>query len=135
MQPNADRPSDLELQILGVLWERGPSTAREVLEAMPDGKARAYTSILSVMQVMRRKGLLGLAPERQKLAHVYTPAVSRNDVVGPMMRNLIHRVFAGRHVTAVQQLLHDAEISPKELADIRELLDTLEHQREAPRHD
>ena len=52
------KPSDLEMQVLSVLWERGPSTAREVLEAMPDGKKRAYTSVLSVMQVMEKKGLL-----------------------------------------------------------------------------
>ena len=53
------KPSDLELQILSFLWEKGPSTAREVLEAIPDGKKRAYTSILSVMQVMEKKGFLG----------------------------------------------------------------------------
>ncbi|MBP8909980.1 MAG: BlaI/MecI/CopY family transcriptional regulator [Phycisphaerae bacterium] len=48
------KPSDLEMLVLSVLWERGPSTAGDVLEAMPDGKKRAYTSILSVMQVMER---------------------------------------------------------------------------------
>ena len=51
------KPSDLEMQILSVLWDRGASTAREVLKAMPDGKQRAYTSILSVMQVMEKKAL------------------------------------------------------------------------------
>ena len=51
------RPSDLELQVLAVLWRRGPSTAREVMEALPDGKHRAYTTVLSVMQVMEKKEL------------------------------------------------------------------------------
>ncbi len=52
------KPSDVELQILGVLWEAGPLAVRDVLERMPDGKSRAYTSILSCLQVMEKKGLL-----------------------------------------------------------------------------
>jgi predicted transcriptional regulator len=51
------QPAEFELQVLGVLWEHGPSTVREVLERLPDGKPRAYTSVLSVMQVMQKKGL------------------------------------------------------------------------------
>ena len=58
------QPAEFELQVLGVLWEHGPSTVREVLERLPDGKPRAYTSVLSVMQVMQKKGLL--AAKRQK---------------------------------------------------------------------
>ena len=134
MSQSFHRPSDLELQILGVLWEHGSSTARDVLNAMPDGKDRAYTSILSVMQVMRRKGLLELAPHRKKLAHVYAPAVTRSAVVGPVMRNLLQRVFAGRPAQAVQQLLDEAEISADELSEIRGFLDAVEDRTKEDRH-
>ena len=53
-RPSNDRaePSDLELQVLSVLWERGPSGVREVMEEIPDGKPRAYTTILTVLQVL-----------------------------------------------------------------------------------
>ena len=53
------RPSGVELQVLAVLWDKGPSSVRAVLEAMPDGKDRAYTTVLSVMQVLEKKGLVG----------------------------------------------------------------------------
>ena len=129
MRRTTAQPSELELQILGVLWQHGPSTARQVLGAMPDGKERAYTSILSVMQVMQKKGLLTLAPQKQKLAHVYRPAVTRAAVLGPMMRNLVQRVFAGRPANAVQQLLNDAQLTDDELQEIRRLLDEMQSQR------
>ena len=130
MPRSAPRPSDLELQILGVLWRRGPSTAREVLTAIPDGKKRAYTSVLSVMQVMHQKGLLALAPKKRKLANVYRPAFSRRAVLGPIMRNLVQRVFAGRPAQAVQHLLNESDITDEELTEIRQLLDEMEARRE-----
>ncbi len=55
-------PSRLEMQVLSVLWQRGASSVREVLAVMPDGKARAYTTILSVMQVMEKKGSSPMSP-------------------------------------------------------------------------
>ena len=69
-------PSGLELQILSLLWAEGPLTARQVLERMPDGKPPAYTTILSVMQVMEKKRLLSRRPVGT--ANVYRPAVTRS---------------------------------------------------------
>ena len=65
-------PSEFELQVLGVLWRDGPSTVRQILERLPDGKERAYTSVLSVMQVIsangvRDQGLTDLSRERRLL--------------------------------------------------------------------
>jgi predicted transcriptional regulator len=114
------KPSDLEMQVLSVLWERGPSTAREVLEAMPDGKKRAYTSVLSVMQVMERKGLL--AHTSKGTAHVYEPAVDRRDILQPFMRRLLTEVFGGRPAAFVQALLSETSVSDADLAEMRRLL-------------
>ncbi len=114
------KPSDLEMQVLGVLWDRGPSTARDVLEAMPDGKQRAYTSILSVMQVMEKKGLLTHTSRGN--AHVYGPAVRREQVLKPFLRKVVTEVFAGRPAALMQALLSDAAVSDEELAEMRRLL-------------
>ena len=114
------RPSELELQVLSVLWERGPSTVREVLEAMPDGKRRAYTTILSVMQVMEKKGLLN--HRRKGLAHVYRPRVRKGEILRPLMRGLLQNVFGGRPSEALQYLLTDADIDEAELNEIRRLI-------------
>ena len=114
------RPSDLEMQILSVLWDRGASTAREMLEAMPDGKKRAYTSILSVMQVMEKKGLL--KHRNRGLAHVYSPAVSKRKIIQPFMRKVLNEVFAGRPSAMMQALLTETAVSNRELAQINKLL-------------
>ena len=127
----ATRPSDLELQILSVLWRRGPSTVRQVLHAMPDGKKRAYTTILSTMQVMEKKKLVTHTAEG--LAHVYRPAVSKRRIVKPLLRNLITTVFGGSASAALQHLLTDADVSDEELAEIRALIDDHQRRRESLR--
>jgi BlaI family transcriptional regulator, penicillinase repressor len=113
-------PSKLEMQVLSVLWGQGPSTVRQVLEAMPDGKARAYTTILSVMQVMEKKGLL--THVTQGNTHIYEARVSRGKVIGPVLRGLVRNVFGGNPVAAFQHLLAESEISGAELDAIKRLI-------------
>ncbi len=87
------RPSELELQVLGVLWDRGPSSVRAVLEAMPDGKDRAYTTILSVMQTLEKKGLV--RHTQQGPANIYHSKARRDQVVEPLMKDLLRNAFGG----------------------------------------
>ena len=115
------KPSDLEMQILSVLWDRGASTVREVLKAMPDGKQRAYTSILSVMQVMEKKGLL--KHTNRGVAHVYSPAVTRKTIIRPFMHKVVNEFFGGRPSAMMQALLTETPVSDAELARIRQLLE------------
>lgn len=114
------KPSDLEMQILSVLWNRGDSTVREVLEAMPDGKKRAYTSILSSMQVMEKKGLL--RHTNRGAAHVYSPAVNRKKIIQPFMWKVLNEVFAGKPSAMMQALLTETSVSENEMARIQKLL-------------
>jgi len=118
---NATKPSDLEMQILSVLWDQGPSTAREVLESMPDGKQRAYTTILSAMQVMEKKGLL--KHTRRGVAHVYKPATPKRKILQPFVRKVVTEVFGGRPTAVMQALLDDGRISDEDLAQMRKMLD------------
>ena len=114
------RPSDLELQVLTVLWERGPSSVRAVMEALPDGKERAYTTVLSVMQVMEKKGLLGHTVQGQ--ANIYHPLVKRQQVLRPLMKELLRNVFGGSPALALQSLLDGGRVSDEELAEIRQVI-------------
>jgi BlaI family penicillinase repressor len=114
------KPSGLEMQVLSVLWERGPSTAREVRDAMPDGKKRAYTSILSVMQVMEKKKLL--THTNKGVAHVYRPAVNKHHVLQPFLRRMLKEVFGGRPAAMMQALLDETSVSETDLAEMRQLL-------------
>ena len=120
----ATRPSELELQVLAVLWERGPSPVRAVQEALPDGKDRAYTTVLSVMQVMEKKGLIGHSQQGQ--ANVYHTLVKRGQVLRPMMRELIRNVFGGSPARAVQSLLDGSKLDAEELAQIRQVIQDAE---------
>jgi len=113
-------PSRLEMQVLSVLWRRGASTVREALAAMPDGKARAYTTILSVMQVMEKKGLVSHVAQGN--VHVYQARVSRQEVAGPFLRGLVRQVFGGSAATALQHLLAEEPVSRRELDDIKEII-------------
>jgi len=113
-------PSRLEMQVLSVLWKHGPCTVREVLGAMPDGKARAYTTILSVMQVMERKGLVSHVARGK--AHVYASCMSRAKATGPLLRNLVKHVFGGSALAALQQFLSEAAVDRKELKEMRNLI-------------
>lgn len=129
MAKRKPQPSDLELQILGVLWDRGTATVREILEALPDGKRRAYTSVLSVIQVMEKKGLVKHQREREGLAHVFRAAVSRKQVVGPLLSGLVRKLFGGRPSIAVQQLLTETEADASEIEEVRRFLDDFEEGR------
>jgi BlaI family penicillinase repressor len=119
----ADRPkpSDVELQVLSVLWRDGPLTARQVLERLPDGKERAYTTVLTTLQVMEKKKLV--THERNGVAHVYSPIVKQNQVLRPLLRGLIDKVFGGSAATAMQHLLREADVNADELSQIRQMLD------------
>jgi BlaI family penicillinase repressor len=114
------RPSELELQVLAVLWERGPSAVREVMEAMPDGKDRAYTTILSVMQMLEKKGLVGHTQQGQ--ANIYSPVRPRGQVLRPLMTDLMRNVFGGSPARVLQCLLDSAPPDEDELAKIRDVI-------------
>jgi predicted transcriptional regulator len=115
------QPSDLELQILGVLWARGPSSVRDVLESMPDGKARAYTTILSCLQVMEKKGLV--AHRREGQGYIYRPAVEKKRVLGSVVRQLLRNIFGGRPSVALQYFIAETDCTPDEIDQLRRLVD------------
>lgn len=123
------RPTELEMQVLTVLWETGPVTVRQLLDQLPDGKQRAYTTVLTVVQLMEKKKLLTRSRGEGGVAHVYAPAVTRQQVVKPMLRGLVERVFGGSATAAVQHLLSDASVGRDELRQIREMIDAMDDKR------
>jgi predicted transcriptional regulator len=114
------KPSDLEQQVLAVLWEKGSGTVRDVIAALPDGKQRAYTTLLTVLQVLEKKGLV--RHTRDGLAHVYHPKVTREEVVQPLLKGLVRGVFGGEPARVVQALLDTGAVGPAELKQIRKLI-------------
>lgn len=115
------KPSALELQVLGVLWDKQKATARDVLNAMPDHKERAYTTILSVLQGMQKKGLVKRSTTG--VTHIWSAAVTRAQTTKPVLRDLIRDAFSGSPAMALQQLLGSEKMSADEIDELRSLLD------------
>ena len=116
-RPRNEGPTPAELEMLRVLWERGPSTVREVLEALNSSRKRAYTSVMSLMNVMVEKGLLSRAPPGR--AFVYNAKVTRRKTRSQMLKDMLDRVFDGSANLVVAHLLEQAKPSEEELEEIR----------------
>ena len=122
MATDAPRPTATELDILRILWDRGPSTVREVHEVIGKDRKIGYTGVLKFLQIMTVKG--SVVRNESQRAHVYEPsepaAVTKRRVAADMLR----RVFGGSASDLVQCLLDDDKVPPAEIALIRGLLDT-----------
>jgi BlaI family penicillinase repressor len=116
-------PTEAELDVLRVLWDRGAATVREVHEAVAAAKPVGYTTVLKQMQVMRRKGLVRRS-ERFR-SHVYEAAQPRSDVQQHLVRTLLRQAFGGSARSLLQSALGRRKVSPKELAEIQTLLDEM----------
>ena len=122
--PEPPRPTDAELVILRVLWRRGPSTVREVHEALRASQDSGYTTVLKQLQIMMDKGLV-LRDDRER-AHVYSARLSEQRTQRQLLGDLVDRAFGGSSVQLVLQALSGRRATPKERRDIRALLDELE---------
>lgn len=114
------RPTDAELAILRVLWKRGPSTVREVVEEMRH--QGAYTTVLKTLQIMTEKGLVRRNEDER--THVYEAAASQSSTQKQLVSDLMHRAFDGSAAKLVLQALQAGRTSPDELEEIRRLLET-----------
>ena len=113
------KPTDAEVAILRVLWSRGPSTVREVAEAM--GREGAYTTVLKLLQIMAEKGLV--RRDESTRTHVYKATASADQTQQQLVTDLVDKVFAGSAAKLVMHALATGKASPEELAEIRKLLD------------
>jgi predicted transcriptional regulator len=118
------RPTDAELAILRVLWDRGPSTVREVHAALSETQGSGYTTVLKLLQIMTDKGLV-VRDETQR-AHVYASQLGEQRTQRQLLGDLVDRAFAGSPAKLVLQALSDRRATQEELRDIRAMLDRLE---------
>lgn len=118
------RPTDAELGILLVLWQRGPSTVREIYEQLSQERPIVYTTILKIMQNMTEKGLL--IRDESARAHVYRAAQSEEAAQKRLVGDLLDRVFGGSAQKLVMRALSARKASAEERAQIRKLLDEME---------
>ena len=118
------RPTDAELAILRVLWERGPSTVRDVHEELNRDGATGYTTILKLLQIMTEKG--HVVRDETERAHVYEARYSEQKTQRQLLSDLADRAFGGSAAKLVMQALSGRKATAEELGVIREFLDQLE---------
>jgi predicted transcriptional regulator len=120
-RPKEEQPTGGELEVLKVLWDRGPSTVRDVMDVLNESRARAYTSVMSLLNVMTDKGLLVREPQGR--AFVYRPAIEREATLQRMVGDLLGRAFEGSTSQLVAHLLDQSQPTARELAEIRKAIE------------
>lgn len=122
------KPTEGELEILNVLWSRGPSTVREVHEEISRVKPAQYTTVLKLMQIMAEKGLVGR--DESERAHVYSAAQARERTQRQIAGDVLQRAFGGSARSLMMGALSARKVSKDELDSIRQLLDDYEKENE-----
>ena len=120
-------PSNTELEILHVLWNRGPSTVRQVFDVMRKERDVGYTTVLKIMQVMAAKKLV--KRDESDRSHIYSPAVEEKSVKRRLVTDLLDRAFDGSAAGLVMHALSGKKASREELDEIRRLLDEQERRK------
>jgi predicted transcriptional regulator len=126
-QANRPRPTDAELEILRILWKRGPSTVRDVYEELQQTKPVGYTTVLKFMQIMAEKGLVRRNEEQR--THVYAAMAPQESTQRQLVNDLLDRAFGGSAMQLVMQALSAKRATPAEIQEIRHMLDRYEEKR------
>ncbi len=127
MKQMPHKPTSSELEILRVLWTRGPSTVREVHDSLSETKELGYTTVLKLLQIMTTKGTVR-RNETQR-AHVYEACLPAAQTKRQIAGDMLQRVFEGSASQLMMHALAGAKASPKEIEELRQMLDEFERNR------
>ena len=124
-RPRHEHPTPAELEVLQVIWQQGPSTVREVMTELNRNRPRAYTSVMSLMNVMAQKGLINQKPQGR--AFVYSANVTQNKTQDRLVGDLLNRAFDGSASALVAHLLQQARPDGEELKEIRKSINEFDN--------
>jgi predicted transcriptional regulator len=116
------KPTEGELAILQVLWQKGPSTVRQVHESLESARPTGYTTTLKLMQIMAEKGLV--ARDQTSRTHMYTAKLPQHQTQHQFVTDMIAKVFGGSSAQLVMHALSSHSASKEELAEIKHLIET-----------
>ena len=122
-RPASSQPTEVELQILRILWERGPSLVREIHARLEADKGTSYSTTVKMLSVMLDKGLV--RRDEEATPHVYRAVMTRERAKRRMLAELIGKVYDGSAKSLVMHALSSQKASPEEIDEIRQLLDEL----------
>lgn len=120
------QPTDAELEILQVLWQRGAATVRQVNEELGQEREIGYTTTLKLMQIMTEKGIL--QRDTAQRVHIYKAAIAEDETQKQLLGRFVDAAFRGSAMKLVMQTLGNHEASAEELAEIKDLIHRLEQE-------
>lgn len=118
------KPTEAELEIMQILWEKGPLTVRQVNDLLNESRRVGYTSTLKTMQIMLEKELL--TRDADQRSHIYSPALQPDEVQDNILDHVLRTVFRGSRTNLVMQALGNHKASAEELEEIRKLIRQME---------
>ena len=119
-RPKSEHPTRGELEVLKLLWQRGPCSVRQVWDVLDQQRRRHYTSVASLLAAMTQKGLL--AAEVQGRTLIYRAVAAQEKTIGRMVEDLLQRAFAGSASALVLRVLDQCHPSPEEMDEIAKIL-------------
>jgi len=122
------KPTESELEIMQILWEKGPSTVREVNDRLNLNRRVGYTTTLKIMQIMTDKKIL--TRDTGNRSHIYSPAIQPEEVQSTILDHVLRTVFNGNRSSLILQALGNHSASEKEMDEIRALIKKLEDQKD-----
>jgi BlaI family transcriptional regulator, penicillinase repressor len=120
MRPSSTTLTPQELELMKIVWQKGEATVRDVYETLLERRKIAYTTVMTMMRVLEKKG--HVKTRREKRAYVYRPSRPEGQVVRSMVREFIDRVFNGSAQPLLVHLVEDRRLSPKELEELERLI-------------
>lgn len=124
-QHKLPKPTEAELELLRVLWKKGPSTVRDLYDAVNLQRTVGYTSVLKILQIMTEKGLV--EREESGKAHIYRTAASQEETQNQLLRDLSERLFSG---SAAQLAMHALAMQPTSSEELEEIRNLIEQKRQ-----
>jgi len=116
--------TEVELELMTILWELGGGTVNDVLGALPPTRPLAYTSVATILRILEQKGVLGT--EKVGRGHRYVPLVPKDHYEAFALEQMVGKVFGGEPVALVRRLVDGADLSRRDLAALRALLEAKE---------
>jgi predicted transcriptional regulator len=121
-----NKPTESELEILQILWEKGPSTVRDIHEIISETKEVGYTTTLKLMQIMAEKNIVDR--DTNQRTHIYTATVAKEKTQSALLESFKEAAFGGSTMNLVMQALGNYKANKEEIAEIRALIDKIEKQ-------
>jgi BlaI family penicillinase repressor len=130
MSKDHPKPTDAELEILQVLWQKGPSSVRQVHEHLSGDRDTGYTTTLKFMQIMAEKGLVRRNTDAR--SHIYEAAIAETDVQQQLLRRFVDTAFRVSAMSLVMQALGQHQAAGEELDQIKALIEQMEQNQQQP---